>query len=351
MTPATDDLRIRSLHPLSTPAAIIGEIPRSDRAAATVAGARQALHDILGGADDRLVLIIGPCSVHDPEAAFDYAGKLAPLRRRLAGSLEILMRVYFEKPRTTIGWKGLINDPGLDGGCDIDRGLRTARRLLAGIAELGLPSASEFLDTTTPQYIADLVAWAAIGARTAESQVHRQMASGLSCPVGFKNGTGGNIAIAVDAVASAAHPHHFMAVTKEGRSAIAATTGNQDCHIVLRGGAQPNYDAASVDAASRLLTGAGLRPAVMIDASHGNSGKRPEAQPLVVEDVARRIEAGERRIIGLMVESNLRAGRQDLIPGTKLVYGQSITDGCIGWESSVALLERLAGAVERRRAA
>ena len=350
MTLATDDLRIHAIRELSTPAAVIAEIPRSDKAARTIAEARRALHRILTGADDRLAVTIGPCSVHDPEAALDYAEKLAALRGRLADRLEILMRVYFEKPRTTVGWKGLINDPGLDGSFDIDRGLRIARRLLAGIAELGLPAASEFLDTTTPQYIADLVAWAAIGARTTESQVHREMASGLSCPVGFKNGTDGNVKIAVDAVLSASEPHHFMAVTKDGRAAIAATTGNPDCHIVLRGGAAPNYDAASIEAASVLASRAGLKPALMIDASHGNSGKRPEAQPHVVEHVARQIEAGDRRIIGLMIESNLLAGRQELIPGTPLVYGRSITDGCIDWETSVAVLERIARAVERRRA-
>lgn len=349
MATPTDDLRIRALHELSTPAAVIGEFTRSDDAARTVTAARGAIQQILHGAEDRLVVVIGPCSVHDPDAALDYARRLASMRRRLGGSLEIIMRVYFEKPRTTVGWKGLINDPGLDGSFDIDRGLRAARRLLLEISELGVPAGCEFLDTTTPQYIADLVAWAAIGARTTESQIHREMASGLSCPVGFKNGTDGNIRIAVDAVLSASHPHHFMAVTKDGRSAIAATAGNPDCHVILRGGKTPNYDAASVDAAGAMATRAGLKPIVMIDASHANSGKRPENQPLVIEDVSRQIEAGDRRIIGVMVESNLVGGRQDLITGEALVYGQSITDGCLDWDTSVEVLERLARAVEQRR--
>jgi 3-deoxy-7-phosphoheptulonate synthase len=271
------------------------------------------------------------------------------LRGRFDGELEIVMRVYFEKPRTTIGWKGLINDPSLDGTFDIDRGLRLARQLLRAIGNIGVPAGCEFLDTSTPQYIADLVSWAAIGARTTESQVHREMASGLSCPVGFKNGTEGNVQIAVDAVVSASQPHHFMAITKGARSAIATTAGNPECHIILRGGKAPNYDAASVAAASLVAARAGRRPAIMIDASHGNSGKNADNQPLVVEDVSRQIESGERRIIGMMVESNLLPGRQDLIPGAPLIYGLSITDACIGWEASVDVLERLARAVKRRR--
>ena len=345
----TDDLRISAIEELSTPAAVIGEFPRSERVVAAVAGSRKAVNRILEGADDRLVVVIGPCSVHDPEAALDYAQRLIGVRTRLDGMLEIIMRVYFEKPRTTIGWKGLINDPGLDGSFDIDRGLRIARRLLVAIGELGVPAGCEFLETTTPQYIADLVAWAAIGARTTESQVHREMASGLSCPVGFKNGTDGNVGIAVDGVLSASQPHHFMAVTKGGRSAIAATTGNPDCHIILRGGKTPNYDAACVEAASVIAGRAGIRATIMIDASHANSGKNWANQPTVVADVSRQIASGERRIIGMMMESNLLAGRQDLIPGVPLIYGLSITDGCIGWESSVALLEQLASAVEQRR--
>jgi 3-deoxy-7-phosphoheptulonate synthase len=349
MTTPTDDLRILALHELSTPAAVIGEFPRSDTAGCTVAATRAAVHRILHSAEDRLAVVIGPCSVHDPDAALDYAERLASMRRRLGASLDIIMRVYFEKPRTTVGWKGLINDPGLDGSFDIDRGLRVARRLLLEIGNLGVPAGCEFLDTTTPQYIADLVAWAAIGARTTESQVHREMASGLSCPVGFKNGTDGNTRIAVDAVLSASRPHHFMAVTKDGRSAIAATAGNPDCHVILRGGKTPNYDTASVDAVGSMATRAGLRPAVMIDASHANSGKRPENQPLVIEDVSRQIEAGDPRIIGMMVESNLVGGRQDLVTGEPLIYGRSITDGCIDWDTSAGVLERLARAVEQRR--
>jgi len=349
MTTPTDDLRILALHELSTPASVISEFPRGYNAASTVAATRAAVHRILHGTEDRLIVVIGPCSVHDPAAALDYAQRLASTRQRLVKSLDIIMRVYFEKPRTTVGWKGLINDPGLDGSFDIDRGLRVARRLLLEIGNLGVPAGCEFLDTTTPQYIADLVAWAAIGARTTESQVHREMASGLSCPVGFKNGTDGNIRIAVDAVLSASQPHHFMAVTKEGRSAIAATMGNPDCHVILRGGKTPNYDAASVDAAASMATRAGVPPALMIDASHANSGKRPENQPLVIEDVSRQIEAGDRRIIGMMVESNLVGGREDLVPGEPLVYGRSVTDGCIDWDTSLAVLERLARAVEQRR--
>ena len=259
------------------------------------------------------------------------------------------MRVYFEKPRTTVGWKGLINDPDLDGSFKIDKGLRTARRLLLDINKLGLPAACEFLDMTTPQYFADLVAWGAIGARTTESQVHRELASGLSCPVGFKNGTDGNVRIAVDAVKAASEPHHFLAVTKTGRAAIAATAGNGDCHIILRGGKVPNYDAGSVDAACIVLERSGLAPVVMIDASHANSGKKPENQPKVIADIARQVGDGDRRIAGVMVESNLVAGRQDLVPGKPLTYGQSITDGCIGWDTTVAVLERLAAAAEERR--
>ncbi|PWB83961.1 MAG: 3-deoxy-7-phosphoheptulonate synthase [Methylocystaceae bacterium] len=347
----TDDLRILKLSELSTPAEIMREFPRDETASRAVAGARAALRNILRGKDDRLAVVIGPCSVHDPEAALEYARLLAEARKRFIGELEIIMRVYFEKPRTTVGWKGLINDPRLDGSFDIETGLRLARRLLLDINQLGLPAGCEFLDMTTPQYIADLVGWGAIGARTTESQVHRELASGLSCPVGFKNGTDGNVRIAVDAVLSASQPHHFLAVTKEGRSAIAATSGNDDCHIILRGGKTPNYDAASVDAACKEAEKSGVAPFVMIDASHANSAKKPENQPAVVEDVSRQIEAGERRIIGLMIESQLVAGRQDIVPGKPLVYGQSVTDGCIGWDRSLDALERLATTVEGRRGA
>lgn len=349
MTTRTDDLRIRDIKPLSPPDEVIAEHPRTDRAGETVTAARQALQAILHGRDDRLAVVIGPCSIHDPEAARDYAARLRPLRDRLGGALELVMRVYFEKPRTTVGWKGLINDPDLDGRFRINRGLRLARGLLADINDSGLPAGCEFLDMTTPQYIADLVAWAAIGARTTESQIHREMASGLSCPVGFKNGTDGNVKIAVDAVRSAAEPHHFLAVTKSGQSAIAATTGNADSHIILRGGKQPNYDAVSVDLACAELEKAGQAPRLMVDASHANSAKKPENQPVVTADIADRIGAGETRIVGLMIESHLVAGRQDLLPDRPLTYGQSITDGCIDWDTSVRVLEELADAVERRR--
>jgi 3-deoxy-7-phosphoheptulonate synthase len=349
MAPHTDDLRIRKLEPLTPPSEVIAELPCDEAVSETVSRSREALHAILHGRDDRLAVVIGPCSIHDPIAAMEYAQRLRPLRDALGGELEIVMRVYFEKPRTTVGWKGLINDPGLDGSFRINEGLRLARGLLRNINRLGLPAGCEYLDTTSPQYIADLVAWGAIGARTTESQIHRELASGLSCPVGFKNGTDGNVKIAADAVNAASHPHHFLAVTKEGRSAIAATTGNPDCHVILRGGKAPNYDADSVEAASQVLAKAGLAPRLMIDASHANSLKDPENQPRVIEDIAAQIEAGETRIIGAMIESHLVAGRQDLVPGQPLAYGQSITDGCIGWDASVAVLERLAAAVRRRR--
>jgi 3-deoxy-7-phosphoheptulonate synthase len=346
----TDDLRIRGMTELATPEEVIRELPCTDRAAATVNGARRAVQRILHGHDDRLAVVIGPCSIHDADAAREYAGRLARERARLGGELELVMRVYFEKPRTTVGWKGLINDPDLDGSFRINDGLRLARRLLVDINQLGLPAGCEFLDIITPQYIADLVAWGAVGARTTESQVHRELASGLSCPIGFKNGTDGNVRVAVDAVRAASQPHHFLAVTKQGRSAIAATSGNADCHVILRGGRAPNHDATSVEAACREMSAAGVATRLMIDASHGNSGKRPERQPLVIDDIATQIGAGDRRIGGVMVESNLVAGRQDLVPGRPLLYGQSITDGCIDWPTSLQALERLAAAVARQRA-
>ncbi|WP_395813662.1 3-deoxy-7-phosphoheptulonate synthase AroG [Devosia sp.] len=350
MLKTTDDLRIKEIRELRSPQEVIREFPRTDAATKTVIGTRHALHNILHGSDDRLVVVVGPCSIHDPVAALDYAKRLAPLRATLGDRLEIVMRVYFEKPRTTVGWKGLINDPNLDGSFDIDNGLRLARSVLLEINNLGLPAGSEFLDMTTPQYFADLVSWGAIGARTTESQVHRELASGLSCPVGFKNGTDGNVRIALDAVKSASQPHHFLAVTKEGHSAIASTTGNDDCHIILRGGKQPNYDAASVDAACAEAKKSGQPGIVMIDASHANSSKKPENQPLVCDDIAAQVAAGDSRIIGVMLESNLVAGRQDIVPGKPLVYGQSVTDGCIGWDETVAVLETLAAAVSARRA-
>lgn len=351
MSASTEDLRIERLSPLSPPAQVIGEAPATCMIAGTVAEARQAAHRILHGQDDRLLVVIGPCSIHDPAAALDYARRLAEQRSRHAGELEILMRVYFEKPRTTVGWKGLINDPRLDGSFQINDGLRLARRVLIDVNALGLPAACEFLDVMTPQYIADLVAWGAIGARTTESQVHRELASGLSCPVGFKNGTNGDVKIAVDAVLAASQPHHFLAVTKDGRAAIAATTGNEDAHVVLRGGRTPNYDAASIAAAGAELAKAGLPEQLMIDASHANSSKRHENQPGVICDLAAQIAGGERRIMGMMIESNLVGGRQDLRPGRAPVYGQSITDACIDWDTSVTALEELAAAVRARRAA
>ncbi|WP_421759239.1 3-deoxy-7-phosphoheptulonate synthase [Devosia sp.] len=351
MLKSTDDLRITEIRELRTPEEVVREFPRTDAATRTVLTSRHAVHNILHGTDDRLVVVVGPCSIHDPIAAIDYAKRLTGLREKLSGSLEIIMRVYFEKPRTTVGWKGLINDPALDGSFDIDNGLRLARSLLLDVNNLGLPAGCEFLDMTTPQYFADLVAWGAIGARTTESQIHRELASGLSCPVGFKNGTDGNVRIALDAVKSASQPHHFLAVTKSGRSAIAATAGNNDCHIILRGGKVPNYDAESVNAAATESEKAGIRPAIMVDASHANSSKKPENQPLVLDEVGAQIAAGDKRIVGVMIESNLVAGRQDLIPGKPLTYGQSITDGCIDWDSTVATLEKLALSVEERRRA
>lgn len=349
MLSTTDDLRIEEIKELSTPQEVMREIPRTLTATRVVTASRNAIHAILNGVDDRLLVVVGPCSVHDPDAAVDYATRLAAIRERLSDRLEIVMRVYFEKPRTTVGWKGLINDPDLDGSFNINKGLRLARNVLSAVNNLGLPAGTEFLDLTTPQYIADLVGWAAIGARTTESQIHRELASGLSCPVGFKNGTDGNVRIAADAVKSASHPHHFMAVTKRGRSAIASTSGNEDCHIILRGGSRPNYDQASVASASAELARAGVAPRIMIDASHANSDKKPENQPLVVADIARQVSDGDQRIMGVMIESNLVAGRQDVLPGAALTYGQSITDGCIDWQTTVPALNLLADAVAARR--
>src|SRR3954463_3512101 len=349
MTFPTDDLRIRAIKELAPPAHLIREFPCSEKAATVVHDARQAIHRILHGIDDRLIAVVGPCSIHDVRAAREYAGRLAEQRGRLAADLEIVMRVYFEKPRTTVGWKGLINDPDLDGSFEINRGLRLARELLLDVAELGLPAGCEYLDMITPQYIADLVSWGAIGARTTESQVHRELASGLSCPVGFKNGVDGSVRIAIDAVKAAGQPHHFLSVTKGGHSAIVATTGNEDCHIILRGGQTPNYDAASIASASQEIAAAGLAQRLMVDASHANSGKKPERQIPVCKDVAGQIGSGEERIVGAMGESHLVAGRQDLVAGRDLVYGQSITDACIGWEETVPVLDLLATAVRQRR--
>jgi 3-deoxy-7-phosphoheptulonate synthase len=346
----TDDLRIQEIKELATPAQVLDDFPITERASAAIYHARQAIHRILHGADDRLLTIMGPCSIHDVKAAKEYAGRLKEAKERCADDLLIVMRVYFEKPRTTVGWKGLINDPNLDGSFCINDGLRAGRQLLLELNEIGMPAGCEFLDMITPQYVADLVSWGAIGARTTESQVHRELASGLSCPVGFKNGTDGNVRIAMDAIRAAQAPHHFLSVTKAGHSAIVSTTGNEDCHIILRGGKQPNYDAASVDAAAKSLAEAGIPGRIMIDCSHGNSGKDPAKQLDAGRDVASQVAAGDARIIGIMVESHLKAGRQDLIPGKPLVYGQSITDACLGWEDTRNLIDLLADAVRQRRA-
>jgi 3-deoxy-7-phosphoheptulonate synthase len=347
--PRTDDLRIRELKELLPPSHLIREFACSDKAATVVAESRNALHRILHGQDDRMMVVVGPCSIHDTDAAMEYAHRLAAERERFKGDLEIVMRVYFEKPRTTVGWKGLINDPYMDNSFRINDGLRMARELLLNINELGLPAGTEFLDMISPQYVADLISWGAIGARTTESQVHRELASGLSCPVGFKNGTDGNIKIAVDAIKAASQPHHFLSVTKGGHSAIVSTGGNEDCHIILRGGKAPNYDAASVEEASKAIAAHGLAARVMIDASHANSSKKPENQVPVCADIASQVARGDTRIVGVMVESHLVGGRQDLVPGKELTYGQSITDGCIDWDSSVRVLEGLAEAVRQRR--
>ncbi len=351
MKPVVDDVRIQEIKELATPARILAELPGSESAARTTDAARRAIHRILHGADDRLLVVIGPCSIHDPAAALDYAQRLKAESDRLQQDLLIVMRVYFEKPRTTVGWKGLINDPALDGSFRINDGLRLARRLLLQVNELGLSCGTEFLDTITPQYTADLISWGAIGARTTESQIHRELASGLSCPVGFKNGTEGNVHVALDAIRAAASPHHFLSVTKSGHSAIVATLGNEDCHLILRGGKTPNYDAASVEAACQALGATGLAARLMIDLSHANSRKQYAAQLAVATEVADQLAAGEERIFGVMVESHLKPGRQDIVPGKTLEYGVSVTDACLGWEDSLCLLDTLAAAVRRRRLA
>jgi 3-deoxy-7-phosphoheptulonate synthase len=345
----TDDVRIKEIKELVPPSHVLREFGITDAAAKTVVEARQQIHRVLHGADDRLVVIAGPCSIHDVKAAQEYAARLVAAREKLGRELIIVMRVYFEKPRTTVGWKGLINDPNLDGSFSINEGLRIARRLLLDLNESGMPVGCEFLDMITPQYIGDLVAWGAIGARTTESQVHRELASGLSCPVGFKNGTDGNIRIAVDAIRAAQAPHHFLSVTKGGHSAIVSTTGNEDCHVILRGGKAPNYDAENVAAAAKGLGEAGIAARVMIDFSHGNSSKDPQKQVEVGRDVARQVAAGDERIFGIMMESHLKPGRQDLVPGKVLQYGVSITVCCLGWEESLDVLNELAEAVRARR--
>jgi 3-deoxy-7-phosphoheptulonate synthase len=348
----TSDLRVDSIRPLLPPAILLEELPVSEAAALTVSRARAEVARIVGGEDDRLVVVVGPCSIHDPIAALDYARRLRGLAEELAPELRIVMRVYFEKPRTTVGWKGLINDPRLDGSFSINEGLRLARRLLRDLAELGLPAGCEFLDPITPQFISDLVSWGAIGARTTESQVHRELASACSMPVGFKNGTDGGVQIAIDAVRAAAHPHRFLGVTEQGLAGIVSTRGNGDCHVILRGGASgPNHDAISVRKTLDALRDAGVRPRLMIDASHGNSDKDYRRQPLVVREVATQIAQGEAGIVGMMMESFLVDGRQDLADPSRLVYGQSVTDACMGWDMTVPVLHELAAAVRARRSA
>ena len=353
-TSNTDDERIKDITVLPPPEHLIRFFPiRGSKIEALIAGTRRCIHQIMAGEDDRLLVVIGPCSIHDPAAALDYARKLKTLRDRHADTLEIVMRVYFEKPRTTVGWKGLINDPYLDNSFRIDEGLRIARQLLIDINRLGLPAGSEFLDVISPQYIGDLISWGAIGARTTESQVHRELASGLSAPIGFKNGTDGNIRIATDAIQAAARGHHFLSVHKNGQVAIVRTDGNRDCHLILRGGKAPNYDAASVHAACSELAAAGMNAKLMVDCSHANSSKQHQRQLEVGRDVGGQVAGGARQVFGLMVESHLHAGSQKFTPGEDdpqaLEYGRSITDACLGWHDSEALLAELAQAVRQRR--
>ena len=354
MSRRNDDLRIDKIRPLISPDVIADELPVDEQSAALIEQSRRTVARILRGEDERLLVVVGPCSIHDVEAAREYGRRLKAVADRLAADLFVVMRVYFEKPRTTVGWKGLINDPRLDGSFAVNQGLRVGRSLLLDLAGMGLPAGSEFLDTITPQYMADLASWGAIGARTTESQVHRELASGLSVPVGFKNGTDGNVQIAIDAVHAGHHPHCFLGVTKQGLSAIVVTRGNPDCHVILRGGASgPNYDAESVARVASALERAGLVPRLMIDCSHGNSGKNPERQPAVARDVALQIRGGSRAIAGIMIESHLVGGRQDLPrpgSGRNLIYGQSITDACLGWEDTAQLLDEVAGHVRAARA-
>jgi 3-deoxy-7-phosphoheptulonate synthase len=353
-TSQTDDERIQDITVLPPPEHLIRFFPIRGTAVETlITGTRRNIHEIISGRDDRLLVVMGPCSIHDPAAAVEYARRLKVQRDKYAGSLEIVMRVYFEKPRTTVGWKGLINDPYLDESYRIDEGLRIARQLLIDINRVGLPAGSEFLDVISPQYIGDLISWGAIGARTTESQVHRELASGLSAPIGFKNGTDGNIRIATDAIQAAARGHHFLSVHKNGQVAIVQTNGNKDCHVILRGGKVPNYDAASVAAACRDLEAAKLPPSLMVDFSHANSSKQHQRQIDVARDIAAQIAGGSRSVFGVMVESHLNPGAQKFTPGkdriADLAYGQSITDACLGWDDSVDVLDTLSQAVKRRR--
>ena len=347
-TPAIDDVRIEETKELVSPGELIAELPHTG-VEGHVYGARQAIHRILTGGDDRLLVVVGPCSIHDEKAAAEYAGRLAAAAPKMP-NLMLVMRVYFEKPRTTVGWKGLINDPNLDGTFNINVGLRKARGLLLEVNRLGIPCGTEYLDVISPQYYADLISWGAIGARTTESQVHRELASGLSCPVGFKNATDGNIKVAADAVFAASQPHHFLSVTREGRSAISSTAGNEDCHIILRGGnGGPNYRRDDIERAALILSKLGLTARMMVDCSHANSGKDFRRQPAVASEVAAQVADGDSRIIGLMVESHLVEGRQDLEHGVRPTYGQSITDGCVGWETTETMLAELDRAVGGRR--
>jgi 3-deoxy-7-phosphoheptulonate synthase len=350
MTANTDDLRIRKTDELISPEQLIADLEVSDTAAQTVANARSTIHRILAGEDDRLLAIVGPCSIHDPDAARDYAQKLKAAADTHAAELFMVMRVYFEKPRTTVGWKGLINDPDLNDTFQINKGLHLARHLLSDLAEMGMPTGTEYLDLISPQFYADLVSWGAIGARTTESQTHRELSSGLSCPVGFKNATDGDIQVAIDAIKSASKPHNFLSVTKQGHSAIFQTAGNEDCHIILRGGKHPNYDMFSVEDADALLVKAGLDSRIMIDASHANSRKIPARQIDVASDIARQVARGSHNIFGIMLESNLVEGRQNVVDGQPLTYGQSITDACINWDDTATVLAELAEAVRQRRA-
>ena len=350
MSVNTDDLRIDSITELLEPDALIREIPPSEQAQRTVNDARAAIHNILSGSDDRLLAVVGPCSIHDTKAALDYAERLKATADAVQSEICVVMRVYFEKPRTIVGWKGLINDPYLDNTFQINEGLKLARGLLSELANMGLAAGTEYLDLISPQYLADLVSWGAIGARTTESQTHRELASGLSCPVGFKNATDGDVQVAVDAIRSASNPHHFLSVSKQGRSAIVQTKGNEDCHIILRGGKRANYDMFSVQDAADMLKKAGLQARIMIDASHANSRKIPARQIDVVTDIATQVARGNQAIFGLMIESNIEAGRQDVVDKASLKYGQSITDPCIAWEDTETLLHELASAVRTRRA-
>jgi len=349
MTYQTDDLRINKTTEVSSPAEVHAAFPISEKAAETVYKTRQSIHNMLNGKDDRILVVTGPCSVHDLKAAKEYADQLQGLCEELKDDLLIVMRVYFEKPRTTVGWKGLINDPDLDGSFHINKGLLQARELLAYVNDLGVPAATEYLDPISPQYISDLISWGAIGARTTESQVHRELASGLSCAVGFKNGTDGGLQVAIDAIRAAAQPHHFMSLTKAGHSAIFSTFGNEDGHLILRGGTRPNYDTESVNIAAEDLEAAGLEPHIMIDLSHANSRKKHAKQIDVGRDVAGQVARGDDRIFGVMIESFLVEGRQDWHPEKELTYGQSLTDACINWEDTVPLLRQLAEAARERR--